>query len=188
MSAYAAGKAGAFDRLYARHRVWLYNLLVRQLQDRARADDVFQETWFALIRSAPSYRPTARFSTWLYLLARQRLVDHWRRLDPETVSLAFNDNGDPEDPAVMSALIDLQADPARDAERRQLAAHLDQGLRELPPSQREVFLLAEQVEMSLEEIATITGSNREAVKSRLRYARRKLAEQLVSYSPQWKKG
>jgi RNA polymerase sigma-70 factor (ECF subfamily) len=179
MSAYAAGDARAFDVLYARHRVWLYGLLVRQLDDRARADDVFQETWYSLVRSAPRYQPSARFTTWLYLLARQRLVDHWRRLDPEPEPLAFNEDEDAQVPGLLEALADTERDPARAAERSELAAHLARALAALPALQREAFLLAEHADMSLDEIAAATGSAREAVKSRLRYARRRLAESLA---------
>lgn len=177
MLAYAAGEAGAFEILYARHRGWLHGVLLRQLQAPALADDVFQETWFSLIRAAPGYRPSAKFSTWLYLLARQRLVDHWRRADPETDPMAFNEDDD--SPPLPEQLIDRR-DPAAEIQRRQLGARLDEAVRRLPALQREALLLAELRDMSLEEIATITDSPREAVKSRLRYARAKLGEWLAT--------
>jgi len=175
MLAYAEGDAVAFERLYARHRRWLHGMIGRQLSASGAVDDVFQETWLSVIRTAPSYRPTAKFSTWLYLLARQRLVDHWRRLDPEFESLTFND--DVAQSALPEALID-HADPAAELERRQWRARVDEALRRLPALQREALLLAEWRDMSLDEIAAITTAPREAVKSRLRYARAKLQEWL----------
>jgi len=181
MLAYSGGEARAFDALYQRHRAWLYRTLARQLGDAARADDVFQETWYALVRSARTYQPRARFTTWLYLLARQRLVDHWRRHDPAEATLAFNDDGEVDDDDMLAALVDETADPAREAQRRELAARLVAAIGELPAPQREALLLAEEAEMSLDEIAQATASDREAVKSRLRYARAKLARALKEF-------
>lgn len=183
MLAYAQGDAAAFDALYARHRGWLYRTLARQLPDSARADDVFQDTWFALIRSAPTYAPRARFTTWLYLLARQRIVDHWRASNPAEQPLTFNEEGEAGDADLLDALVDEVSDPARLAERHELARRLVAAIAELPALQREALLLAEEAEMSLDEIAAATGSEREAVKSRLRYARRKLAHLLREDRP-----
>ncbi len=176
MLAYAGGDAHAFELLYSRHRGWLHGMLMRQLHTTAVVDDVFQETWFSLIRAAPGYRPSAKFTTWLYLLARQRLVDHWRKLDPETDSMAFNED---DDAAPMPELLIDRGDPAVRTEQRQLGERVAQAVRRLPPLQREALLLAEWRDMSLEDIATITGVPREAVKSRLRYARTKLAQWLA---------
>ena len=175
MMAYRDGDASAFDMLYRRHRTWLYRTLARQLGDASRADEVFQETWYSLIRSAPGYEPRARFTTWLYLLARQRIADHWRRVDPAEQALTFNDDGEASDTDVLDALVDENADPAQHAERHAFARKLSEGIAQLPPAQREVLLLASDAAMSLDEIATATASDREAVKSRLRYARQKLA-------------
>ncbi len=183
MQAFAGGDGRAFDTLYARHRLWLYNLLLRQLQDRARTDDVFQETWYSLIRSAATWEPKARFTTWLYMLARQRLVDAWRRVNPAETLLAFNEEDEAVSPQLLQALTDERADPAMLAERAQLVAQLAAHLGLLPAEQREVFLLFEQAELSLDEIALATDSTRETVKSRLRYARAKLVRAL---SDGWK--
>lgn len=176
MSAFARGETSAFDQLYHRHRTWLYNTLARQLRDRSRADDVFQETWLSLVRSADRYEPRARFSTWLYLLARQRLVDEWRSINPEFESVAFNTDADESaHPDLPEALSSEVQDPARLAERGQLVARLESAIRGLPALQREALLLFEYADMSLDDIARTTGTSRETVKSRLRYARSRLA-------------
>ncbi len=180
MFAFRKGESAAFDRLYQRHRTWLYNTLCRQLQDRNKADDVFQETWFSLIRSAPRYEAKAKFSSWLYLLARQRLVDEWRQFNPDVESSTFDTDADEaEHPGMALALADESADPMRLVERRQNVAQLELAISSLPALQREALLLAEYSEMSLEEIASATGTTRETVKSRLRYARNKLAQLLT---------
>ncbi len=178
MIAFTRGDSAAFDALYERHRHWLYRTLRRQLPDQGRADDVFQETWFALIRSAPRYAPTARFSTWLYLLARQRIADFWRASNPFEVPLAFNEDEDGSDPGLLEALVDEVSDPERLTQRRELARRLIAAIEVLPAPQREALLLFEDAAMSLEQIAEATGCDRETVKSRLRYARQKLARML----------
>ncbi len=178
MVAFAAGDMAAFDQLYQRHRRWLYRTLRRQLPDDARADDIFQETWFSLIRSAPRYVPTARFSTWLYLLARQRVTDFWRASNPNEVAFTFNDDEEPADAHALDAIVDDASDPLRVAQRRELAARLVLAIDQLPAPQREALLLFEDAGMSLEEIALATEVDRETVKSRLRYARQKLSRLL----------
>lgn len=179
MLAYAGGDPRAFERLYQRHRGWLYRVLLRQTRDEGQAQDLFQETWHALIRSAPGYRPTARFSTWLYRLARHRLIDASRSVAAANPTVSFDDDGDGHLAAELAQRVDDRANPQAMAERRQLAQRLLAALGALPAEQREAFLLFQEGGMSLEEIAQATGVPRETVKSRLRYARSRLAHSLA---------
>ena len=78
MLAYAAGDAAAFDALYARHKGGVYRYLLRQCRQGGVADELFQDVWMNLIRARASYAPTAKFTTWLYRLAHNRLIDHYR--------------------------------------------------------------------------------------------------------------
>jgi RNA polymerase sigma-70 factor (ECF subfamily) len=160
MLAYRDGDAGAFEALYARHRGALYRFVLRSLKDRAVAEELFQEAWIRVIEARERYAPSARFTTWLYTIAHNLLVDHWRRKGLTLVELsdghASADN------------------PARQVEARQAAAHFLQALEALPPAQREAFLLHEEGGLSVAEIAAATGTNQEAAKSRLRYAMAKL--------------
>ena len=162
MLAYREGDAGAFETLYKRHRGALYRFIVRSLRERAGAEELFQEAWIRVIEARGRYAPSARFTTWLYTIAHNLLVDHWRRkglslvqLDEE-LSLASPDN------------------PARQAEAREALGRLMQALEHLPHAQREAFLLHEEAGLSVAEIAAVTGAGEEAAKSRLRYAMAKL--------------
>jgi RNA polymerase sigma-70 factor (ECF subfamily) len=78
MLAYAAGDAAAFDALYLRHKGGVYRYLVRQCGSTATADELFQDVWMKVIRARTSYAATAKFTTWLYRIAGNRLIDHWR--------------------------------------------------------------------------------------------------------------
>jgi RNA polymerase sigma-70 factor (ECF subfamily) len=173
MLAFAAGNLAAFDALYARHRRGLYAFIARLLQGREVAvDDVFQEAWLAVARSRAGYRPTAQFRTWLFQIARNRTIDLLRERRPLLASelQATEDGADPfaslEGPDVLT--------PERQVDRADKAAAIARALSALPAVQREAFLLREQADLPLEDIARITGVNVETAKSRLRYAIAKL--------------
>jgi RNA polymerase sigma-70 factor (ECF subfamily) len=166
--------AGAFALLYGRHRVRLHRYLVRMCGDTGRAEEVFQDAWLQVIGARERWRPEARFTTWLWQIARNRMLDVLRRDGRAGPSL---DAPEGEGLAATLAAPDTQT-PARLVERARLAADLVAAVDALPPEQREAFLLHEDGELTLEEIAALTGVGRETVKSRLRYALRKLRERL----------
>jgi RNA polymerase sigma-70 factor (ECF subfamily) len=162
MVAYRGGDDGAFETLYRRHRARLFRFVLRSIRSRAAAEELYQEVWMRVIEARASYVPKARFTTWLYTIAHNRMVDHWRRAGLSLVSL--------EDQDVPIAT----ADPARQMEGREALARFAAALESLPPAQREAFFLHEEAGLSVAEIAAATGSNEEAAKSRLRYALAKL--------------
>ena len=173
MLAYGAGRAAAFDTLYARHKGGVYRYLLRHCGNASIADELFQEVWMNAIRARATYVPTAKFTTWLYTLAHHRIVDHWRT----TGQARFVSIDDADDDA--GAVVELMAgsandEPATRAETRELREQLDAALRALPPDQRDAFLLQYEAGLSLAEIAELTGVGTETVKSRLRYAVGKL--------------
>lgn len=186
--AYAAGDAAAFNALYARHERPVFRFLRRSLgaDGEAFADELHQEVWLAVVRNAARYEPRARFATWLYGIARSKLIDHWRGRRP---SVSLDDpahDGDLGDDAGVESLRDrLPADPAAQPEaqaltRAQGAAFL-RAVEALPPVQREAFLLHAEGELTLAEIGALTGVSMETAKSRLRYALAKLRTTLAQW-------
>jgi RNA polymerase sigma-70 factor (ECF subfamily) len=168
MLAYRQGDAGAFERLYARHKGPLYRFVLRSVRERGLAEELYQEIWMRVIEARGRYTVRAKFTTWLYTIAHNRLTDHWRRRGLQLVALAEHDA--PASPA---------DEPARRAEARESLARLAAALGALPAAQREAFLLHEEAGMSVAEIAAATGAGEEAAKSRLRYALAKLREALA---------
>jgi len=162
MLAYARGEAAAFEALYKRHRGALYRFMLRSIKQRAVAEELFQEAWIRVIGSRSRYSPQARFTTWLYTIAHNLLVDHWRRKGLTLVQL--------DEDAMLAA----PDNPARQAEARESLVRLLQAIEALPAAQREAFLLHEEAGLSVAEIAAVTGAGEEAAKSRLRYAMAKL--------------
>lgn len=163
MIRYKAGDAGAFEALYARHKGALYRYFLRQAP-REAADDLFQEAWLRVVNGARSYAPNGSFPAYLYRVAHNVLVDFYRRRKPTQV-------GNHKEAA---ELADPGCGPAAALEQSMLRERLKAALRALPPPQREAFLLHQEAGLTLEQIADVVGSNRETVKSRLRYATSKL--------------
>lgn len=172
MLAFAQGDAGAFDRLYARHKGTVFRFISRSLPTRADAEEIFQEVWMKAIEARSRYEPRAKFTTWIYAIAHNRLVDLWRK---KGIALVPMDGGDDERPA-----IDPPGDPANEpyaqVAGREAMARFAAALEALSPAQREAFLLKEEAELSIADIAQATGADVEAVKSRVRYATAKLRE------------
>lgn len=166
MERYRDGDAGAFDILYGRHKGGVYRYMLRQCGNRGVAEELFQDVWMNLIRARASYAVTAKFTTWLYRLAHNRLVDHYRAQQGGVAQSLDAEDG----PALDEIPAARADDPAVAVDIRQQAGRLLQLIGELPPSQREAFLLQQESDMSVEEIARVTGVNRETAKSRLRYA------------------
>jgi len=170
MLRFGAGDAAAFDTLYARHRGGVFRYLLRQCGNRAQAEELFQDIWMNLVQARTRYRVQAKFATYLYTLAHNRLMDHFRRQRAAGPVYDQQEDPLPEFPAPPTA------EPERVVQSRQQAERLLGLVRELPAAQRETFLLSQEGELSLEEIAQVTGCTRETAKSRLRYALAKLRE------------
>ena len=173
MLAYREGDAGAFEQLYRRHKGALFRFVLRSVRDRATAEELYQEIWMRAIEARGRYEVQAKFTTWLYTIAHNRLVDHWRKRGLALVSLDQEYSGAAE-PAAGAGY-----EPARLLEAKQSHARFALALEALPAVQREAFLLHEEAGMSVAEIARATGTGEEAAKSRLRYAMSKLKEALA---------
>ena len=164
MLRYCDGDADAFDALYRRHNDALYRYLLRLCQNRSTAEDVFQEVWGKIVKARNSYRPTAKFTTFMYRVAHNCFIDHIRRNKRHAGATGL----EPELHAADDESLELTTE--RSLARERLAA----AIQTLPDEQRDAFLLHEEAGLSVDDIAKVTGSNRETAKSRLRYAVKKL--------------
>jgi RNA polymerase sigma-70 factor (ECF subfamily) len=175
MLAYARGEMRAFETLYARHRGALYRYLMRQARDGEVANDLFQEVWSRVVVNRSRYEPRAKFRTFLFTLAHNCFIDHCRRVKSRPAGLCIDD-ADAADllPAAEELRPDNTLERAEDTRRYRAALAM------LPAEQRDVYLLHEESELSLEEIARVTGVGAETAKSRLRYAVAKLKAALVT--------
>lgn len=164
MLRFATGDAGAFDQLYGRHKGGLYRYFTRQCP-AGIAEELFQDVWMRVVSASGSYRVEAQFNTWLYRIAHNRLVDHYRASGRRPEVLV----GDDED-GLVEGLEAAAPGPEATATHVELAERLAHCLGALPDDQREAFLLREETGLGVTEIAEITQVERETAKSRLRYA------------------
>ena len=182
MLRFGRGEAAAFEFLYQRHESRVFRYLRRSVSNEANANDLMQEVWFAVARGAANYQPTARFTTWLFTIAHNRMVD-MVRANRRLQSLDEVDGGDSEGSSLLDRLAaDGKLEPSAQVQTQHEAAALLNAVSQLPDEQRSAFLLQAEGELSVEEIADATGSNFETVKSRLRYARAKLRQVLWEYA------
>jgi RNA polymerase sigma-70 factor (ECF subfamily) len=172
---YRAGDADAFARLYERYKGPLYRYFLRHSGVRAVAEELFQDVWLNIVRAREQYTVQAKFSTYLYRLAHNRLVDYYRR---QSVALAvsWHDGAGPPSEDIPLA---AEEEPEAQAYRKSQVIRFMELLHTLPDVQREAFLLREEAGMSVEEIAEATGVERETAKSRLRYAINRLRRGLL---------
>jgi RNA polymerase sigma factor (sigma-70 family) len=177
----AAGDVTAFKVLYERHELPLWRYLVRQCRDRAMAEELMQETWFAVAREATRFRPDGSFAPWLYTIARHRVIDHHRASRPAE-SLDATGTGDDE-PLAAKLVDEASPSPLAASERMDQGKAILAALDRLPPDQREAFVLQAEGDLSVADIARVTGTTFETAKSRLRYARDKLKALLQDYAP-----
>ena len=164
MLRYKDGDVTAFETLYRRHNDSLYRYLLRLSLNRDTAEDVFQEVWGKIINARHRYRPTAKFTTFLYRVAHNCFIDYVRRNNRHMVSSVMDPDCSP-DPGDEPDLI---------VEKRFARQRLDAALGTLPDEQRDAFLLHQEAGLNIDTIAQVTGVKRETVKSRLRYANKKL--------------
>ena len=188
MHAFAGGDAAAFTRLYDRHERATWRFIRHRLgvQHESAADDVLQETWISVAKAASRYVPTARFTTWLFTVARNRVIDHLRGQAHAMLSidapLAGVESGDDDGERWADRIAaDASDGPlARIESREQAQAFLD-ALAQLPEPQREAFVLQAEGGLSIDEVAHATGVGAETAKTRLRYAKAKLRTLLAGW-------
>ena len=164
MLRYRDGDVAAFETLYRRHKDPVYRYLLRLCGHRHTAEDIFQEVWGKIIKARGSYRPTAKFTTFLYRVAHNCFIDHVRRNKRHAGNSSFepDEHSDPGET------------PEAATERTLARERLEAALPELPDEQRDAFLLHEEAGLSVDQIAAVMDCNRETAKSRLRYAVNKL--------------
>ena len=171
MLRYSTGDSDAFAALYDRHKGALYRYFLRQCP-AAAADELFQDVWLNLVRARQRYTVQAKFTTYLFRLAHNRLIDYYRRQSSANLTAWTSGQYGPDgpEPVLEDLPVEVHQEPDNQAYLRSQVARLLELLPTLPAPQREAFLLREEGGLSIEEIAESTGVEKETAKSRLRYA------------------
>jgi len=179
MRRYSDGDIEAFKELYQRHSHGLYRFIAWRSPRKDWVDEVMQDSWARLHQARARYEATSSFRTYLYQIARNRLIDLMRQ--HQTVSASELGHHD-DDSSVFDHFADASGEmqsPEELLDNKQQVAGLHKAIRALPNEQKEALILQQFNGMSLEEIAQMACVPVETIKSRLRYAMRKLRQHLV---------
>jgi RNA polymerase sigma-70 factor, ECF subfamily len=183
MLSYADGDVAAFEELVSRHEKPLFHFILRSCGNQGRAEEILQEVFLRVIKYSDSYKPTAKFTTWLYTIARNLCIDKARKRSRATeISLDEPRGSDPGGQTLGQRLADGGASAASvEYDRAAFRQRVEEALDELPDEQREVFVLREFSGLKYREIAEAVGCKVPTVKSRMRYALQALRGHLADY-------
>ena len=181
MARYQAGDAAAFETLLRRHRAGVLTFLARMVGDRTRAEDLMQETFLKVVKGARTWQSQAKFSTWLYTIARNLCIDlarreKFRKADSLDAAAGKDEDGRP----LVETIPGDAASPDRGAENARMRLVIERAIAALPDDQREVFVLREYSGVPFKDIAELVGAPENTVKSRMRYALEALRKRLVA--------
>jgi RNA polymerase sigma-70 factor (ECF subfamily) len=179
MELYRGGSRNAFEELFVRHHRRVIHFCYRMTGDQARAEEAAQEVFMRIARAASTYQPTARFTTWMYTIARRTTLNFLRdeKERGEKVPIhAMGEEGDPPETYPLPGPLDW--DPEQVVWGGELKEKFLEALQHLPEVNRVAFILTRGDGLSYEEVATVLGITVQAVKSRIFRAREMLLAEL----------
>jgi RNA polymerase sigma-70 factor, ECF subfamily len=176
------GDTDALRELIERHQRAVINTIHRAVGDAWEAEDLAQRVFVQVYRSAKRYKPTAKFTTWLFTITRNTVLnEHRRRSRHQSESLdALQEPRDGEGPGWQAPDTSMR-DPAQQAVERELQDKITEAIRELPEAQRTAVILCRYDGLSYEEIAQVLGCSVSATKSLLHRALLTLKDRLRGY-------
>ena len=173
------GDEKAFEALVERHKTRVFHLAYRFLGNATEAQDAAQEIFVKVYQARQTYEPTAKFTTWLYTIAKNTCLKSLTRAHP-TVSLD-EEIGAGQDKVKRQVADPNMPTPSEQMLQSEEAAVVQSAIDGLPEQQRTAVILSRSDELSYDEIATVMGCSAKAVKSLLHRARVELKEQLKKY-------
>jgi RNA polymerase sigma-70 factor (ECF subfamily) len=182
MVMYQQGEVRAFEILLGRHRKSVFNFILRFVGDKETAEDLLQETFMRVIKGADAYKRQAKFTTWLYTIARNLCVDQTRRRKHRRhASLDAPMDSSEDSGSLMDVIASNEMASDRKSVNKELFATMQRAIAGLSEEQREVFLMREFLDLPFKQIAEVVGVPENTVKSRMRYALEKLRLELDEY-------
>jgi RNA polymerase sigma-70 factor (ECF subfamily) len=175
------GDRAAFAELVEKYKQPVMNFIFRTLRDEAEAEDLAQNVFLQTYKSARRYRQTAKFSTWLFTIARNLCLNELRRRSRHPAESIEENHAEHEDLPRQQYEDKSQLAPHEQMLQSELARKIEEALAELPENQRTALLLCRQEELSYEEIADILDCSLSATKSLIHRGRETLKEKLKPY-------
>jgi RNA polymerase sigma-70 factor (ECF subfamily) len=175
------GDRAAFGELVGKYKQPLYNFIFRTLRDETESEDVAQTVFLQVYKSRARYERTAKFSTWLFTIARNLCLNEIRRRSRHPAESLEESNAEHDDQPSRQYEDKKIFLPTDDALHGELARKIEEALAELPENQRTAILLCRQDELSYEEIAEVLDCSLSATKSLIHRGRETLKEKLKPY-------
>jgi RNA polymerase sigma-70 factor, ECF subfamily len=173
------GDHEAFRELIERHQRAVINVIHRAIGDVWEAEDLAQRVFIQVFRSAPRYKPTAKFTTWLFTITHNTILnEHRRRARHAAQSLDALEQPDDSNEAGVQIADKHAVDPSRAVAERELQERIHAAIQALPEAQRTAVILCRFEGLPYEQIAAVLHCSVSAVKSLLHRARQTLKEQL----------
>ena len=181
MQLYQKGDEYAFETLYWRQQRGIFNFIRHFIgESGGQAEELMQDVFLKVVKSSTRYRPTAKFTTWLYQIARNGCIDHLRKRKHRITTSLSQPIGSEEEMVVESTIADNNPSPEKSAHISGITETLKRAINTLPEEQREVFLMREDLNLSFAEIAELISCPINTAKSRMRYALEYLRKSLES--------
>lgn len=179
MLQYQRGNEAAFEILYWRHQHGIFNFICHFIgESSTQAEELLQDVFLKVVKSRKRYEPSAKFTTWLYQIARNGCIDHFRKMKHRKLTSLSQPLDDDEDISVETTISHSSPSPEKKAHMGELAEVLKKAIDALPDEQREIFLMREDLNLSFAEIAETLKCPVNTAKSRMRYALEHLRKSL----------
>jgi RNA polymerase sigma-70 factor (ECF subfamily) len=166
------GDREAFEMIVRRYQQPVVNYIGRMVREREMALDFSQEIFLKVYASLGSYRPQYKFSTWLFKIASNFMIDHWRKKKLSTTSI--DQSFDPDDDSRRLQVADEAQSVCRQYELKEMRGRIDAALDRLPPAFRELFVWRHVTGLSYEEMAEMKKLPLGTVKNRVFQAKEML--------------
>lgn len=174
------GDMAAFERVLNAYNKPIFNYLVRLLGNRDEAEDALQEVWGKVIKQASSYKDQGLFSSWLYRIAHNHCLDHYRRQNSRVDKREVVEND--EGLSWLDIVSSEGQSPFDELAEQEFMHRLEEALQDIPERIREVYLLRTFQDVPFKEIAEIQNSPIGTVLSRMSQAVKQLKEKLSDFS------
>ena len=175
------GDRAAFETLVEKYKQPVVNLVARTINDLTEAEDIAQHVFVQVFKSAHRYEVTAKFSTWLFTIARNLSLNEIRRRSRHPASSLDETYADDDDHPIRQAPDTRTVGPTERLLQGELEAKVEEAIAALPEKQRTALLMCRHEEFSYEEIARVVGCSLSATKSLIHRARETLKERLKPY-------
>ncbi|MCF7669270.1 MAG: sigma-70 family RNA polymerase sigma factor [Verrucomicrobia bacterium] len=175
------GDISAFETLVEKYKQPITNYVARILQDRDEAEDIAQNVFIQVFKTARRYKATAKFSTWLFTIARNFCLNEIRRRSRRPADSLETTNQSQHTPAANTSTSLNPPEPSKKIFDDELIELIDEAIASLPETQKTALLLVREEELSYEDIAKILGCSLSATKSLIHRARESLKQKIKPY-------